>query len=134
MIIDCFELFIETPSDLLARAQTYSSYKHNNTVKYLIGIAPSGQITYISNGWGGRASDKHITEYSNFVTNLLPGDVVLADRGFDVGDVLGFVQAEVQIPTFMRGKTQLSAYEVESTRRIAHLHIHVERVIGSLCN
>ena len=27
-IIDRFEIFIDRPSDLLAQAQTYSSYKH----------------------------------------------------------------------------------------------------------
>ena len=31
VIIDCFEVFIDRPSDLLARAQTWSSYKHHNT-------------------------------------------------------------------------------------------------------
>ena len=30
-IIDCFEIFIERPSNLYARAQTRSSYKHHNT-------------------------------------------------------------------------------------------------------
>ena len=29
---------------LKARAQTYSSYKHHNTVKLLIGIAPQGAL------------------------------------------------------------------------------------------
>ena len=38
VVIDCFEVFIERPSNLLARAQTFSSYKHHNTVKVLIGI------------------------------------------------------------------------------------------------
>lgn len=31
VIIDCFEVFIEKPTNLLARAQTFSSYKHHNT-------------------------------------------------------------------------------------------------------
>ena len=38
VITDCFEIFIERPSNLMARAQTWSSYKHHNTVKYLIAI------------------------------------------------------------------------------------------------
>ena len=38
VVIDCFEVFIERPYNLLARAQTFSSYKHHNTVKVLIGI------------------------------------------------------------------------------------------------
>ena len=36
VIIDCFEIFIDRPSALLAKAQTYSSYKHRITAKYLI--------------------------------------------------------------------------------------------------
>ena len=33
VIIDCFEVFIARPSNLMARAQTYSNYKSHNTVK-----------------------------------------------------------------------------------------------------
>ena len=51
-IIDCFEVFIERPSNLYARAQTWSNYKHHNTVKYLIGITPQGSVSFISEGLG----------------------------------------------------------------------------------
>ena len=37
IIIDCFEVFINKPSNLLARATTWSQYKHHNTAKFLIG-------------------------------------------------------------------------------------------------
>lgn len=47
VIIDCFEIFIERPSNLKARAQTWSTYKHSNTIKYLISITPQGVISYI---------------------------------------------------------------------------------------
>ena len=84
VIIDCFEIFIEHPTSLPARAQTWSNYKHHNTVKYLIGITPQGSIAFISQGWGGRTPDVHITENSRLLSKLLPGDVVLADRGFTI--------------------------------------------------
>ena len=132
VIIDCFEIFIDRPSDLLARAVTYSSYKHHNTVKYLIGISPQGTVTFISQGWGGRVSDKHITEISNLYNHLLPGDMILADRGFDIKDSLGYYLATVKIPAFTKGKKQLDAIEVEQTRCIANVRIHVERVIGNI--
>ena len=48
VITDCFKVFIEKPSNLLARAQTYSNYKSHNTVKVLIGISPHGSITFVS--------------------------------------------------------------------------------------
>jgi len=133
-IIDCFEIFIERPSALLARAKTWSNYKHHNTVKYLIGITPQGTISFISKGWGGRASDKHITENCGLLEKLLPGDLVLADRGFDIQESVGIYCAEVKIPSFTKGKSQLSAPDIELTRKIAHVRIHVERVIGLVRN
>lgn len=51
-IIDCTEVFIERPSDLKARAQTWSNYKHHNTLKLLISITPQGTISFISKAWG----------------------------------------------------------------------------------
>ena len=127
---DCFEVFIEKPSSFSARSQTYSHYKAHNTVKYLISISPQGTITFISKGWGGRTSDKELTEKSGYLRKLLQGDTVLADRGFDMQDTFGVYGVKLQIPSFTRGKQQLSAMEVETTRVIASVRIHVERVIG----
>jgi len=130
IIIDCFEVFIDRPSSLIARAMTWSNYKHHNTVKFLIGITPQGVIAFISQAWGGRVSDKYITENCGILRNLLPGDIMLADRGFDISDSVGYYQARLYIPAFTKGKKQLSALEVEHTRKIANVRIHVERVIG----
>ena len=114
----------------MARAQTWSSYKHHNTVKLLMGITPQGAISFISKGWGGRVTDKHITEHCGVLNYILPGDVVLADRGFDIQDIVGSQCAKVKIPAFTRGKDQLSPLEIEMTRKIANCRIYVERVIG----
>ena len=89
-IIDCFEIFIELPSSLPARDQTWSNYKHHNTVKYLIGITPQGSIALISQGWGGRTADVHLTENSGLLKKLLLGNVILAVRGFTIEESLGF--------------------------------------------
>ena len=131
-IIDCFEVFCERPSGLKARAQTYSQYKHHNTVKFLIAISPQGSISFISNGWGGRVSDQHLTENCGLLPNLLPGDLVLADRGFNISESVGLYCAELVIPPFTKGKPQLCPIEIENSREIAHVRIHVERVIGLL--
>ncbi len=55
-------------------------------------------------------------KYLDHLKNLLPGDIVLADHGFNV--TAGFYCASLQMPAF------------NCTRKIANVHIHVERIIG----
>lgn len=43
-----------------------------------------------------------------------------------------FHHAQLAIPAFTRGKAQLDPVDVERTRGIANVRIHVERVIGLL--
>ena len=132
VIIDCFEIFIDRPSNVLARAETWSQYKHHNTVKFLIGIAPQGVVSFLSSGWGGRVSDKYLTEHCRLLDKLLPGDVVLADRGFTVGESVSLTGATLAMPAFTKGRDQLTALEVEQSRAISNVRIHVERVIGTV--
>ena len=131
IIIDCFEIYIDRPSNLLGRAQTYSHYKSHNTVKVLIGITPQGSVCFVSKAWGGRTSDKYLTEHCGMLKNLMPGDLVMADRGFTIEENLSLYQAKLAIPAFTKGKSQLDPVSVEKTRGIANVRIHVERVIGS---
>ena len=129
-IIDCFEVFMERPTNVKARAQTWSNYKHHNTAKFLIGIAPQGVITFISKAWGGRVSDVHITENCGILDHLLPGDVILADRGFNIHDSVNMYCGEVKLPPFTKGKKQLSKAQVDYSRQLSQVRIHVERIIG----
>ena len=132
VIVDCFEQFTEKPFGAKNQIFTFSFYKHHHTIKYLIGISPQGVITFISPGWGGRTSDNHVTENSNFFKNLLPDDVMMADRGFTCQDEVSFFQAKLMTPSFTKGKLQMHPMDVETTRLLAHVRIHVERVIGLL--
>ncbi len=84
-------------------------------------------------GVAGRVSDKFITEHCGILNTLTAGDVVLANRGFDISDSVGLMQATLHIPAFTKGKGQLSsALEVHDTRKIANVRIHVEQVIGAV--
>lgn len=67
VIIDCFEMF-DRPTNLLARAQSFSNYMHHNTIKILIGITPQGSVCFVSQAWGGCTSDKYLTELWVFRT------------------------------------------------------------------
>ena len=133
-IIDCSEIFIQRPYGYQARAQSYSNYKKHNTAKFLIAITPCGAISFVSQCYGGRASDKYITKNSGFLSLLEDGDVVLADRGFDIKDDIVLYGAKLEIPSFTRGKPQLSAKDVEYSKRLSKVRIHVERIIGLMKN
>lgn len=134
VIINCFEVSIKRPTNLLARAQTFSSYKHHNTVKVLIGITPQGTISFVSKAWGGRTSDKFLTGNCGILNKLVLGDLLMADRGFTIHESVAFKRAALVIPAFTKGKSQVDPIDVENTWGIANVRIHVERVIGLLRN
>ena len=56
----------------------------------------------------------------------------MTDRGFTVSESVGLRQAKLVIPAFTKGKSQLDTEDVEKTRGIESVRIHVERVIGLL--
>ena len=130
--IDCTEIFIERPRHREIQALTWSDYKKHNTIKFLIGIAPNGTITYLSKAWGGRASDRHITLNDGFLDLIEPYDLILADRGFNIREDLLSKMATLEIPPPSSGLEQMSTADVKKTKRIANARIHVERAIGRI--
>ena len=66
------------------------------------------------------------------IGQLVPGDVVLADGEFDITESVGMMQAKLHIPSFTNGKGQLSAMELDETKTIENVNIHVEWVIGNV--
>ena len=48
VIIDCTEIFTEMPTSFRSQSATFSNYKHHNTAKVLVGIAPDGSATFVS--------------------------------------------------------------------------------------
>lgn len=130
--IDCTEIYIERPRDLEIQKQTWSDYKHSNTAKLLIAIAPNGMISFVSRAWGGRISDKQLVRQSGFLEILEPGDVILADRGFPIYDDVIPLKVTLQIPPPSSGIEQQSRSDVWKTKSIANARIHVERAINRL--
>ena len=58
-------------------------------------------------------SDHYLTQQRGFLQLLEPGDLVLADRGFNIEEDLNFYGAKVEIPAHTRGNKQLSLEQVE---------------------
>lgn len=132
LIIDATEFGIERPSSLVSQAGTFSSYKNKNTVKVLIGIIPSGAIVFISPTYEGSISDKKLVQLSGLLEKLEVGDEVMADKGFDIQDVLAPLGVRLNIPPFLSSNSQFSCEDVLKTKKIAKLRIHVERAIGRI--
>jgi len=58
--------------------------------------------------------------------------VILADKGFDVADSVAMLGATLDTPAFTRGCHQLLPSEVEATRKLANVRIHVKMIIGAV--
>jgi len=133
VIKDCTEVRCEMPSSLLLNSELFSSYKNHVTLKGLVGIAPSGAITFISQLYTGSISDREIVIQSGFLSQKFEnGDTVIADKGFQIADILP-LGVKLNIPPFLRASTQMSAEDVQ-TQQIAGLRIHVERAINKVKN
>ena len=134
VILDATEIPIQKPSHVDSQCATWSSYKHKNTLKTMIGCTPKGTVSYISDSYGGSASDRQIVERSELVqpefNKFRRRDSVMADRGIMVQDLFATQDVFVNTPTMLKGKSQLEPEEVVHDRRVASKRIHVERVIG----
>ena len=83
-ILDRTELYCEQPSFLSTKSLLYSHYKSHVTYKGLIGVSPSGSITFVSHLYDGLISHKVIVRKSGILEKELwsPGDRVKMDCGF----------------------------------------------------
>ena len=134
VIIDCTEIPIEKPTGIDAQKQTFSSYKNRNTIKVLIGITPKGAVSYISDCYGGSASDRQIIQESSLYRDASKlferGDSIMADKGFLVQDLFAPFDVAINTPTLLKGRARLHETERLNDFTFSSKRIHVERVIG----
>ena len=131
IIIDCLELFIQKPKVPESQKMTWSSYKHWNTAKLLVGITPTGVVSFIPPLWTGSISDKEIVKQSGLLNLLEAGDSVMADKGFLIRDLLALKKVHLVSPAYCIGP-RLSVKGTTHTPRVASLRTHVERNILKL--
>ena len=127
IVLDCTEISIQHPANLCCQVITYSHYKGQNTAKVMTGVSPAGNITYLSEVYGGRATDSIIFEQSSLIKLLEPGDGVMVDRGFLIDEVCGKNEWKCIRPPFLRQKKQFTKEESLLTAKIAAARVHIER-------
>ncbi|XP_041852903.1 uncharacterized protein LOC121647476 [Melanotaenia boesemani] len=129
VVLDCTELRCQTPSSPLLQSEVYSNYKSHCTLKGMIGIAPHGPVTFVSPLYAGSISDKQLFVESGLCKLLRPDSAIMVDRGFLMDNC---VPCKMYGPAFLSGRHQMPESEVRETQAIAHLRVHVERVIRRL--
>lgn len=108
---------------------SYSHYKGTHTIKYLIGITPSGLISYVSSGYGGRATDKAIFNYENLIDKVDINDSIMVDKGFLIEKECEEKLVRLIRPPFIKKQKQFTKRCAETTAEIARARVHVERAI-----
>ncbi|TNN53102.1 THAP domain-containing protein 11 [Liparis tanakae] len=125
VIVDCFEVPFEEPVSRGGQAASSRGAASPNVLKYLIGVAPQGVVTFVSRGVLGNVSDKSLAEGCGFLCKLLPGDVVLASRDLDIDASVTARGALFSVAGGNpRGEASPPPPETASVQR------HVERVIS----
>ena len=126
IVVDCTEFRMEPCKILSTKKITFSNYKGTHTAKALIGCAPNGTVTFVSDLFGGSESDKSIVLKSGLLTQLQPGDMILADKGFELFDVLP-QGVSLNIPSFLN-KDQFTLNETIRNRATARARVIIERL------
>lgn len=142
VIIDCFTVPFEEPVSRGNQQQQQqqrvvpssqgmgTSY---NVLKYLIGVAPQGVVTFVSRGVLGNVSDKSLAEGCGLLCKLLPGDVVLASRDLDIADSVAARGALFKIAGRYQGEAYGSSAGSplsDTSSETASVQRHVDRVIS----
>ena len=111
---------------------TWSNYKHHNTLKVLVFIAPSSDTMFMSLAYPGSISDKQITKQSGYLDMMQPYTELMVDKGFNISNECAAKRIYVVVPPGKRGLSQMLFSEVTKTKKIAKTRILVEQAIRHL--
>lgn len=126
-ILGCAEFFVLSAGDPNVHQLTTSFYKGHPTFKLLASCDELGAVNFISDVFCGSPSNREIVVKSGLLNKLEKEDSVMADNGFNITDLLE-AKGMLNIPPLLRGKEQLSEFEVMKTRIIANRRKVIENV------
>ena len=89
---------------------------------------------FVSDAFKGSMSDNDNVKKSGFLDKLDAEDMILADHGFTITDMLYAKEVDLNIPPFLQGRNRLTVGEEITTKQTARVRIHVERAIERIQN
>ena len=104
--------------------------QRNELFQVIISVAPNAVIAYVSYLYSGSISDKAVVQQSGLVNHFSAGDMILADKGFLIQDILPN-GVSVNIPPFLNSGT-FTESEARATKAVAKCWIHAERANARL--
>ena len=78
-----------------------SQYKLSNTFKVLVSESPLCHFNFVSHAYSGSISDKEIVRKSRVLDHPEEGDIVMADKGFNIQDILAVHGVRLMAPPMM---------------------------------
>ncbi|XP_020625579.1 uncharacterized protein LOC110062972 [Orbicella faveolata] len=130
IVIDCTDVEIAVLGLMSLQNATYASYRGMNSFKVIVRVTPNAVITIVSKSYPGSISDKAIVQQSGLLNHLVAGDMVLADKGFLIHDILPN-DVSLNIPPFLNNGV-FTESEAKKTKSIARARIHVEKANARL--
>ena len=127
VVVDCTEIYIQTPKKTCCQLITYSQYKNGNTCKVMTGVTPSGNVSFISKYYGGRATDNQIFLQSGLLNLVQSGESIMLDKGFRIEEACARRGVKIVRPPFLQEKRKFTMEEARLTAAIASARVHVER-------
>ncbi|KAL7516134.1 hypothetical protein ACHAWX_001183 [Stephanocyclus meneghinianus] len=121
MFLDTTEVFADIASLKTVNAILYSQYKHNSTLKFLVGCDPIGTTwsQAISNGYPGAVSDSVVTAISEILKHIPFTAAVKMYKGFLIDNECakeGLIC--IRPMKFMKGQQQQSKEDVALMQKL----------------
>ncbi|GBP61755.1 hypothetical protein EVAR_31083_1 [Eumeta japonica] len=91
-------IFPWTPKPSTSAIERQNRYMERSAKKEL--FPPQNPIETLTEGYGGSTSDRQIIERCNLMHKCNPGDGIMADRGFNIQDLLAPRDVTLLVPNF----------------------------------